>query len=93
MLNEEARRDLKNEKLLQDGYKFEVSNGIKEFSEKEQIYFLRNNNELGVRNGTLGEITSINNKGDVEISIKGGEKEAFQFLNNYILSIFLISSM
>ncbi len=74
-LNEEARRDLKKEGMLKDGYEFAASNGNREFSKKDQIYFLRNDNALGVKNGTLGEVVSINKRGDIEVNIKGGEKD------------------
>ena len=74
-LNEEARRDLKNEGMIKNGYEFSVSNGNREFSKKDQIYFLRNDNDLGVKNGTLGEVISVNKKGDIEVNIKGGEKD------------------
>jgi len=74
-LNEEARRDLKKEGMLNGGYEFAASNGNREFSKKDQIYFLRNDNALGVKNGTLGEVVSINKRGDIEVNIKGGEKD------------------
>jgi ATP-dependent exoDNAse (exonuclease V) alpha subunit len=74
-LNEEARRDLKKEGMLNGGYEFAASNGNREFSKKDQIYFLRNDNDLGVKNGTLGEVVSINKRGDIEVNIKGGEKD------------------
>jgi ATP-dependent exoDNAse (exonuclease V) alpha subunit len=61
--------------MLKDGYEFAASNGNKEFSKKDQIYFLRNDNALGVKNGTLGEVVSINKRGDIEVNIKGGEKD------------------
>ena len=47
----------------------------REFSKKDQIYFLRNDNDLGVKNGTLGEVISVNKKRDIEVNIKGGEKD------------------
>ena len=69
-LNEKARQALLFKGEIDKGEKFELQNGIRELSEKDQVYFLRNNNELGVKNGTLGSVKSITKDGDIVIGIK-----------------------
>ena len=69
-LNIKAREVLKHKGEIEQGEKFELQNGIRELSKKDQVYFLRNNNELGVKNGTLGEVKSITEDGDIVVNVK-----------------------
>ena len=41
----------------------------------DQVYFLRNDNGLEVKNGTLGEVVSANKKGNISINVKDREND------------------
>jgi Ti-type conjugative transfer relaxase TraA len=69
LLNEKARDYLKNIGIIEDGITVQLSKGDRELSKGDKIYFLRNNNDLNVRNGTLGNIEAINARGDVNIRV------------------------
>ena len=58
-LNEIARDYRKQNNELGEDHKLKVSTGNKNFAEGDRIYFLRNNRDLGVMNGTLGNIEKI----------------------------------
>ena len=60
-LNKKAR-EIASElgKLGKNEHEIETAKGILKFAEKEQVIFLRNNNNLGVMNGMIGEVKSIN---------------------------------
>jgi Ti-type conjugative transfer relaxase TraA len=68
-LNEMARSALKQRGMLDKGHELALSNGVRELSIKDRVYFLRNDNGLEVRNGTLGELVSVNKEGEVKIRI------------------------
>jgi len=72
-LNKEARGRLKYDNIIGDGNEYELSNGIRELSPKDKVYFLRNNNELDVKNGTLGEVISADKEGNISINVKDRE--------------------
>jgi len=74
-LNEIARGELKKCGILDKGQELDLSNGKREMSFGDQVYFLRNDNGLGVKNGTLGEIIGVSEKGDVRVNIKDEEKD------------------
>jgi Ti-type conjugative transfer relaxase TraA len=84
-LNEKARLELREKDEIGRGIEFEVENGRREFAEKDQIYFLRNDNDLEVKNGTLAKIVSINKEGDIGVSIKepSGERELLFNVKDY----------
>ncbi len=69
MLNDRARVRLKQEGMLEAGHKFSLSNGVREISKNDKIYFLKNDSGLGVKNGTLGRVIGIERGGDVKIRI------------------------
>jgi hypothetical protein len=68
-LNDAARCKLKSEGILRDGHKFILSNGTRELSNNDKIYFLKNDNYLGVKNGTLGRVIEVEQDGNVKIRI------------------------
>jgi len=72
-LNEQVRWRLKDHSLLGEGNEYVLSNGKRELSPKDQVYFLRNNNELDVKNGTLGEVISADKEGNISINVKDRE--------------------
>ena len=74
-LNEEARKELKGNNVLGEGREYELSNGKREMSIGDQVYFLRNDNGLEVKNGTLGEVVSVDKEGNISINVKDREKE------------------
>lgn len=58
-LNEIAREYRKQNNELGEDNKLQTSDGPKNFAVGDKIYFLRNNRDLGVMNGTLGNIEDI----------------------------------
>ncbi len=58
-LNEIARDCKKDKGELGKSSGLEVSGGVKEFAVGDRIYFLQNNRDMGVKNGTLGTIDKI----------------------------------
>ena len=74
-LNEEARKELKGSCKLGRGHEYDLSNGKREMSIGDQVYFLRNDNGLEVKNGTLGEVVSADKKGNISINVKDREND------------------
>jgi Ti-type conjugative transfer relaxase TraA len=62
-LNEMARSCRKENNELGEDQKLQTSGDNKDFAIGDKIYFLRNNKELGVKNGTLGVIEDIRKEG------------------------------
>lgn len=60
-LNEMARSIRKSLGELDEGYLIQTERGERIFSEGDRVYFLRNDRDLGVKNGTLGTIVDIDN--------------------------------
>lgn len=69
-LNSMAREVLKSEGNLKDGVLVTTVNGEREISKGDQIYFLRNDNGLNVRNGTLACVKSIKSDGSIVAKVK-----------------------
>ncbi len=63
-LNLLARAKLRAEGALGEDVEVQTDRGVRCFSEGDRLYFLKNDNGLGVKNGTLGTIRAI----DVEAS-------------------------
>lgn len=84
-LNEIARDCKKQNNELGQDHKLETSVGDKHFAEGDRIYFLRNNRDLGVMNGTLGSIRLINNNRlTIALDKNEGVKREVNFdLNDY----------
>lgn len=55
-LNELARERLVTKGLLEEGSAFQAHEGRRMFAAGDQVVFLRNENQLGVKNGMLGKI-------------------------------------
>lgn len=58
-MNEMARDCKKKNGEFGEDHKLEVSGGIRDFAVGDRIYFLQNNRDMGVKNGTLGTIEKI----------------------------------
>ena len=69
-LNSMAREVLKSQDMLGDGITVETVNGEREISKGDQIYFLRNDNRLSVKNGTLAEVDSVSEDGSIVAKVK-----------------------
>lgn len=61
-LNQAARDLRKAQGELRDGVPFETERGIREIATGDHIYFLRNEKNLGVKNGTLATVEKIRDK-------------------------------
>jgi Ti-type conjugative transfer relaxase TraA len=72
-LNAMAREWRKSYGELGEARVFKVSQGTREFAVNDIVYFLKNDKELGVKNGTIGQVTKISDN-KLEISV-GQEKK------------------
>jgi Ti-type conjugative transfer relaxase TraA len=75
VLNDAARELRKSKGELQSGTSIETSRGEKEFAPGDRLYFLRNERSLGVKNGSLATVNSIND-GVLKVSIDGLKPKA-----------------
>jgi Ti-type conjugative transfer relaxase TraA len=64
-LNNSIRRRLKEQGELEQNVRVSTERGAREFAVGDRVIMLRNNSELGVRNGNLGRVTHV------EISANG----------------------
>lgn len=76
-LNAQIREDLKAQGKLQDGKNFEIQTGKaaacqREFAVGDKVAFFQNDNKIGVKNGTQGEVTGLTDKG---LTVKIGNKQ------------------
>lgn len=74
-LNEMAREQRKGE--LGESYRLEVASGVKEFAVGDRVYFLQNNRDMGVKNGTLGTIDKIDGL-SITINVDGNREKQKQ---------------
>lgn len=58
-LNELARGQLREDGALGEDVSISVERGTRDFASGDRLMFLRNDRELGVRNGTLGTVKSV----------------------------------
>jgi hypothetical protein len=56
---------------LDDGYLIKTERGERIFAEGDRVYFLRNDRDLGVKNGTLGTIVEIDDQ-SLKVAFKDG---------------------
>jgi Ti-type conjugative transfer relaxase TraA len=56
MLNDAARTRLAEQGALGDGVAVRTERGVREFADQDRILFLKNERDLGVKNGTLGTV-------------------------------------
>ena len=61
-LNERARDCLKDNGELGVSHLVQTERGLREFASGDRVYFLKNNQALGVCNGTLGTIEEVDKK-------------------------------
>jgi ATP-dependent exoDNAse (exonuclease V) alpha subunit len=71
-LNQIARDLRKEQGELGQDHPLKTERGERQFAENDRIYFLKNDRDLGVKNGTLGTIERL--QGDM-LTIKLGKKE------------------
>ena len=85
VLNEKAREYLKEINAIKDGFTFSLSKGDRELSKGDKVFFLKNDNGLNVRNGTLGHIESINDNGDIGVKVNevAGSRGVFFNIKDY----------
>lgn len=75
-LNERAREVRRADDELGIEAKFDTHNGKRDFAIKDRIYFLKNDKELGVKNGTLGTIDGFDGW-NFKVKLDKGGKVAF----------------
>jgi Ti-type conjugative transfer relaxase TraA len=68
-LNELAREIRQSNNELGENYELQTARGKRKFSENDRIYFLQNDKELQVKNGTLGTIQHIDEKNNLVIAL------------------------
>ncbi|PSS59978.1 Ti-type conjugative transfer relaxase TraA [Ensifer sp. NM-2] len=56
MLNDMARAELVERRILDEGFAFRTEDGHRNFAPGDQIVFLKNEGSLGVKNGMLGKV-------------------------------------
>ncbi len=56
MLNDAARNSLAEQGALGDSVAVRTERGVREFADQDRILFLKNERDLGVKNGTLGTV-------------------------------------
>lgn len=74
VLNEEVRNLRKVQGELGKEASFMTVRGEKPFAENDRVYFLKNDRDLGVMNGSLGTIAEIS-KGELLVWLDKGEKK------------------
>ena len=83
-LNERIRELAKEQGLIKSGREFQVRDQFGdrriELAEGDRVLFLRNDTELGVRNGTLGTVKEVNEKG---IVVQVGDRQVEVDLSSY----------
>ena len=72
-LNEAIRKARVAKGELGKAAAFQTGNGKREFAAGDRIVFLKNDRELGVKNGTLGTVEAAE-AGRLTVEIDGGEK-------------------
>ncbi len=76
-LNQSARHHMIEGGLLKEaGYKFATVKGTAQFRSGERIIFLKNDNSLGVKNGSLGTVGDINDR-SMMVRLDNGKRVAF----------------
>ncbi len=74
-LNAMARSERQKLGELGESHILQTSKGYKDFAQNDRIYFLKNNRDLGVKNGSLGTIEKIeNNQLTVRLDKDNSEK-------------------
>ena len=73
-LNEMARSVRRVHRELGHAETIETELGMREFASHDRLYFLRNEGSLGVKNGFLGTITSIND-GVMQVRLDGKNEQ------------------
>jgi len=75
-INEEIRNAIKERGEFTDGIKVQTAKGEREFSGGDRLLFLKNDRELGVKNGSLG---TVERAADGEMSVKLDSGKSVQF--------------
>lgn len=74
-LNEQARALRRENSELGQDHLVQTERGQRQLAENDRIYFLQNNKELGVKNGTLGTIEKIDGK-RLQVKLDKGDLDA-----------------
>ena len=75
-LNQMARAHMiEDGRVSSVGQRFETARGAREFAQGDRVMFLRNNKEMGVKNGTLGTVREAGPDGRLTVEVKGKGKE------------------
>jgi Ti-type conjugative transfer relaxase TraA len=75
-LNELARRKLRVDGALGEDVSIDAERGDREFANGDRLMFLRNDRELGVKNGSLGTVQSVNAQ-SMAVMLDDGRSVAF----------------
>lgn len=72
-INQQARSQAQQAGLVsQENHKFQAERGAREFSDGDRVIFLKNDNELGVKNGTTGTVERAA-EGNLEVKLDNGK--------------------
>jgi conjugative relaxase-like TrwC/TraI family protein len=72
-INELAKAEAQQAGLVsQESYKFQTERGGREFSDGDRVIFLKNDNELGVKNGTTGTVERAA-EGNLKVTLDNGK--------------------
>ncbi len=74
-LNERAREIRQKYNELGEDHTVQTARGKREFAENDRIYFLQNDKDLHVKNGTLGTIERIDNKDNLTVILDHENKK------------------
>jgi Ti-type conjugative transfer relaxase TraA len=75
-LNGAVRERVRESGLLGDDVAIETERGTRQFAEGDRVMFLKNERELGVKNGTLGTIKAVN-RVRMAVQLDDGRSVAF----------------
>jgi hypothetical protein len=75
-LNEQARGRLRAEGKLGEDVGVKTERGVRQFASGDRLMFLRNERDLGVKNGTLGTIEQARPE-HLVVKLDGGQRVAF----------------
>jgi conjugative relaxase-like TrwC/TraI family protein len=94
IITAESEKKVYSINLMKDGDKLSAySEKEKSFMEGDHIAFTKNDKMLGVKNGLRGELTSLNESGDMTVSMANGREVAFNVDEyNYIDNAYAVTT-
>ncbi|MBA2920642.1 Ti-type conjugative transfer relaxase TraA [Sphingomonas sp. MAH-20] len=78
LLNQAAREKVRASGQLSNDVAVATERGERKFAAGDRVMFLRNERELGVKNGTLGQVQSVT-RARMVVMLDGGRSVAFDF--------------